>query len=352
MSKLSVACGILMVSQLFCFTAINAANPSNVNDWSSVNAKFRDRHCPPANPNYPQNYLDECSPKKYCEQGPTGPTGPQGATGPAGPQGRKGERGKEGERGERGERGCRGEKGEKGEKGCPGERGKQGEKGCHGEKGEKGCHGEKGEKGCKGDPGPQGPAGPQGIAGDNGENGLNGLNGARGPTGATGPAGPTGAADTIVGTVAFQATYQGLVLQTVDPGELVTFNTLNNNQHGAVIALPGFPAATEFVLPADSVSLYLVTYGIALNDTSVFPGSFYLQLLDPPAIPVPTPVIGSTLGLNLISPDVLSSVTCFVVTTGTTPTLSVISSPSQPGPAIIGMPNGETSALISITKLQ
>lgn len=340
MSKLSIACGILMSSQLFCFTAINAASPPYVGDWSPINPKYRDHHCPPVKPSpYPQEYCpcDQWQPSQYCGQGPQGPTGATGPKGAQGPQGIKGERGKEGEKGKQGERG---------------ERGHKGEKGCQGEKGDQG------PKGCKGDPGRQGPPGPQGLPGENGDNGLNGMNGARGPTGATGLAGPTGpigptgvTEPSIVGDVAFQATYQGTTPQVVPSGNKVAFNTLNHNEGSQVIVIPAFPAATDFQLPPSApVGLYLVTYGISVDPMSPVPSRFDLQLLDPPAITVPTPVVGSNLGLAV--PFVFSMVTCFVVTTGPTPTLSVVYRAGQIGPAFILMDGGETSALISITKLK
>lgn len=332
MSKISIACGILMSSQLFCFTAINAASAPNADDLSPVNSKYREHHCPPPKPG-------PCHDDRQYYVGPTGPAGPTGAAG---------------QRGLQGPQGKRGERGHKGERGCEGERGCQGEQG---HKGERGCQGEQGVRGCKGDPGPQGPAGPQGLAGENGENGENGLNGIRGATGATGAVGatglvgPTGAtAAILVGNVAFQATQQGDGIQVVLPGNKVAFNTLNHNEGSQVIITPAIPAATDFTLPPSSLGLYLVSYGISIGDLSPSPSSFALQLLDPPAIPVPTPVLGSSLGLTV--PDVFSMVTCFVVTTGPTPTLSVIYDPGQVGPAFISMTGGDTSALISITKLK
>lgn len=316
--------GLLLSSQLAGLTFLDAGDSPYSGDWFP-DPKYRDHHC--CQPSPPQN----CPPQNLYPSGPTGPTGatgPAGPAGPTGPQGKKGKRGKTGPRGKEGEQGCQGEQGEPGE---PGERGPRGERG---------------KRGCKGDPGPRGVQGPQGLPGENGENGINGLNGPRGPTGATGTSGSA-----VVGDVAFQATYQGIdASQSVAPGAKVFFNTLGYNQGSQVIVNPPFPLATDFILPPSTFSLYLVTYGIAIDPMSNFSGSFNLELTDPPAVPIATPVIGSSLGVSSLSD--LTTITCFVQTTGLTPSLSVVASTSQLGPALVGVPDGETAAFISITKLK
>lgn len=110
--------------------------------------------------------------------------------------------------------------------------------------------------------GPTGPTGPTGPVGPQGDAGPTGPTGDVGPTGATGETGPTGP----TGPVNFTPVYAQVCLATDTP--LFTFSDIPILFNSVSSISPTGITATSPSLIIDDPGMYLVNYGVALDDTT------------------------------------------------------------------------------------
>lgn len=251
-----------------------------------------------------------------------------------------------------------------GPRGHRGSRGKEGERGPRGPTGARGFNGQNGDNNdVQGVTGPTGPTG-IGFTGPNGPQGAIGatggvVDGATGPTGIligpNGPVGPTGATGPGPIFVAYDASLDGEGTLIVPSGAPILFNNVNFPGNGSIT--PTVPPVDFITLPAVP-AFYLVTYGVALSSGQElplpFPVTFDLVLTDPPTGPVV--VSGGAVSFvltNTIAPN-LTSITALVAVkaldTSVAPTLSVVNNSLLPI-QLAGLPSGDTSAYITIIKL-
>jgi|GEM_PF-2538072 len=228
--------------------------------------------------------------------GPTGPTGPQGTPGPTGPTGPTGPQGIAGINGDTpiitvlgtvtggpgteaavsetftstgasllftipagptGPSGVAGAMGPMGPRGATGAMGPMGPRGATGATGAMGATGATGSTGHTGPTGPSGATGTTGAMGPTGPRGATGTTGAMGPTGphgATGAMGPTGPRGTA--ELCAYGTYVSTTVRTVDPGECVILDCVQNASEGITFT----PGHSHVTVTEDGV--YFIVYSI------------------------------------------------------------------------------------------
>lgn len=122
--------------------------------------------------------------------------------------------------------------------------------------------------------GPTGPTGPTGPQGDVGPTGPTGPTGDLGPTGATGDTGPTGPTGPINFTpvYAYARLGPGVGAQSMFDNVPIPFNSVD------VISPTGITATSpSFII--DSPGIYLVNYGVCVDDSNPSNINAYLKVL-------------------------------------------------------------------------